>query len=74
MMHALPPVLEEPDGVRTDKVSYLPQVRPQPVIQPLPPGFAEVETTIPGLMLVPLTVEVILTTAKSLGVKPDPEP
>ena len=41
---------------------------------PLPPGLLELEAMVPGEMLLPLGVEEVLTTAKSLGVKPDPTP
>ena len=41
---------------------------------PLPPGLLELEGTVPGEMLLPLGVELVRTTAKSLGVNPEPTP
>ena len=56
------------------RLMYLPQVLPHPVMAPFPPGLEEEDGTVPGEMLLPLGVELVLTTAKSLGVKPDPCP
>jgi hypothetical protein len=50
----------------------VPHVRPHPVIAPLPPGLLAFGARVPGEVFAPLGVLVRRTTAKSLGVKPEP--
>ena len=56
------------------QIFNLPHVRPHPVMAPLPPGLEELLGTVPGEMLEPMGTLLVLTTTKSLGVKPEPCP